>query len=63
MLKVWKALGYIQTQFLHISFLMRNGTIKWIKLKILDKCFEFFFTKTVYLQMLTDIEIIRKVWL
>ena len=33
MLKVWKAPGYLQTQFLPISFLIRNGTIKWIQLK------------------------------
>ena len=33
MLKVWKAPAYVQTRFIPISFLMRNGTFKWIQLK------------------------------
>ena len=38
MLKVWKAPGYLQTQIFPISFLMRNGRIKWIQLKSYCRC-------------------------
>ena len=60
MLKVWKAPGYIQTQFLPISFFMRNGTIKWIQLKSYCRypCDSFFKLKYIMCILLVIIRFI-----